>query len=409
MGNRLHPVVAIILTCFTASSAAGGVADPIRVVGPKKLLVIAVSFSATSPGVTRESVWDKATRLDRYIRAASYDQAWLEPKVVGWYRLPGPLDEYKVSPYNFKVDRQRVRRLLAEAVDAARRDADASAHDVVWIVVGVQTRPGEGYGMIAYAANPGMLSGVRASRGKAARMELVTLPGGGAFTGAAIVSAENAHLGHVAHDLLHALGGVKDGRRVVPDLYDFELQSDPRVPHTSPLPFATHAGPWDIMSLHFIERGKWPPPPSSFTRLQLGWIRPEQAVTVLPGETRELTVQPLAQGRGILVARIPTGGSRYTLLENRQSLDGDAVLPSAGLVVLEVDTEKEEGSGIVRAADANPGTPHLFRAPFLPQSGERRYYENRRDGIAVVPLATEPNKAMRIVVTTPERAAEFVK
>lgn len=384
-------------------------AEQIRVIGPKNLLVIAVSFPDTSPGVTLDSVRDKAARLDRYVRAASYDQAWLEPKVVGWYRLPGPLDEYKVSPYNFKVDRQRVRRLVADAVDAARRDAVASAYDVIGIVVGAQTRPGEGYGMIAYAANPGMLSGVLASRGKAARMELVTLPGGGAFTGAAIVSAENAHLGHVAHDLLHALGGVKDGRRVVPDLYDFELQSDPRVPHASPLPFAIHTGPWDIMSLHFIERGKPPPPPSSFTRLQLGWIRSEQAVTILPGETRELSLQSLARGQGTLVARLPISKSRYILLENRQKLDGDALLPSAGLVVLEVDTDKEEGSGIVRVADANPGTPHLFRAPFLPGAGERRYYDNRRDGIAVVPLAMEPNSAMRIVVTTPERAAEFLK
>lgn len=259
--------------------------------------------------------------------------------------------------------------------------------------------------MIAYAANPGMLSQVRGGR---AAMRTITLPGGGAYSDGAIVSAFNAHLGHVAHDLLHALGGVSEGRRVVPDLYDFDLQSDPSVPR-SPASIAIHAGPWDIMSLHFIERGKPPPPPSSFTRLALGWIGPEQTATILPGKTRELSLQPLARGLGTLVARLPISQSRYILLENRQKLDGDALLPSAGLVVLEVDTDKEEGAGIVRVADANPGTPHLFRAAFLPGAGERRYYDNRRDGVAVVPLAMEANGAMRIVATTPERAAGFLK
>lgn len=301
-----------------------------------------------------------------------------------------------------------MRRLLADALSAARRDTDPDAYRRVWIVVGVRTRPGEGYGMIAYAANPGMLSGVVRSRGRRARLESVELPGGGSFSGPAIVSAENAHVGHVAHDLLHALGGAKDGKRAVPDLYDFDLQSDPRVEHTSPAPFAIHAGPWDIMSQHFIERDRPPPPPSSFTRLQLGWIEPSQTVTVRPGETREVTLKPLALGKGLLVVRVPIDAHRSLLVENRQRVGGDAVLPSAGLLVLEIDTSREEGAGIVRVADANPGVTGLKAAPFVPRAGERPSYRNASAGVAVAPLAVEPGGALRLVVTTPERLKEFV-
>ncbi|OGL05576.1 MAG: hypothetical protein A3I03_13275, partial [Candidatus Rokubacteria bacterium RIFCSPLOWO2_02_FULL_68_19] len=339
----------IVLMALLAgpAPAAAGVADPVLVEGPQKILVIAVRFPGTEPSLTLPQIEKKVGQVDGYIRMASYGKAWIEPRLTGWYEMPAPLGEFRVSPFNYKVDRGRVRRLLADALSAARRDTDPDAYRCVWIVVGVRTRPGEGYGMIAYAANPGMLSGVLRSRGRRARLESVELPGGGSFAGPAIVSAENAHVGHVAHDLLHALGGVKDGNRAVPDLYDFDLQSDPRVDHTSPAPFAIHAGPWDIMSQHFIARDRPPPPPSSFTRLQLGWIEPSQVVTVRPGETREVTLGPLALGKGLLVVRIPIDAHHFLLVENRQPVGGDAVLPSAGLLVLEVDTAKEEGAGIV--------------------------------------------------------------
>lgn len=404
----------ILLVSFLAGqgSGAAGVAAPIPVIGPQRMLVVAVRFPGTAPTFSLPQVNEKVGKVDGYLRAASYGKTWLEPKLVGWYEMPAPLSQYQVSPFNFGVDRTRVRRLLADALTAARKDAAIEKYQVVWIVVGARTRPGEGYGMIAYSANPGMLSGVRAHR---AGLETVELPGGFAYSGPAIVSAENAHVGHVAHDLFHALGGVKDGRRVVPDLYDFEMQSDPGIFRNPPggrlLPriFAVHAGSWDIMSQHFIEFPQPPPPPSSFTRLQLGWIDPDQVVTVRPGETRELVLQPLALGKGHLVVRVPLDPNRSLLLENRQAVGGDSVLPSAGLLVLEVDTGREEGRGIVRAANANPGIPHLYGAPFVPGAGERRYHQDSVIGVAVAPLAIEPGGALWLIVTTPERIAEYVR
>lgn len=403
----------LVLVPFLAwfDPALAEVADPVVVRGPLRLLVVAVRFPGTEPALSFSQVKEKVENVNGYIRAASYGKTWLVPKVMGWYEMPAPLSAYQVSPFNYRVDKARVRRLLADALAAALKETTIKDYHVVWIVVGARTRPGEGYGMIAYCANPGMLSGVLGGR---PALETVELPGGLTFSGPAIVSAENAHVGHAAHDLLHALGGAKDGKRSVPDLYDFDMQSNAEIfrnpPAGSLVPkiFAVHAGPWDIMSQHFIEFPKPPPLPSTFTRLQLGWIDADQVVTVRPGETRELVLQPLALGKGILAARVPLDSKRYVLLESRQAVGGDSVLPSAGLLVLEVDTTREEGGGIVRAIDANPSVPYLYGAPFVPGAGERRYYVDKLVGVAVAPLAVGPSGGLRLIVTTPERITDYL-
>lgn len=162
------------------------------------------------------------------------------------------------------------------------------------------------------------------------------------------------------------------------------------------------------MSQHFIERTLPPPPPSSFTRLRLGWIAPEQIATVKPGATREVVLAPLASGNGTLVLRVPLTGRQYLLVENRQKVGGDAVLPAAGMLVLEVDPTRPEGTAIVRTVDANPAVPKLYGAPFRPGAGERRYYENATSGVAIVPLEVGADGSMRILVTTPERGRQLV-
>lgn len=392
---------------FLVAMAAEAVEVSTAVIGAQRTLVVAVRFPGTTPGVGLEQVQDKIARVDGYIRQASYGKAWLEPKLAGWYDLPAHIDAYKVSPFNYKVDPERVRRLVVDALDAVRRDETLSGYDLVWILVGAFTRPGEGYGMVCYAANPGMLS-KSSGRGEfRPKLETLQLADGEAFSKPITVSTENALVGHVVHDLLHALGGVKQGRRVLPDLYDFRLQSNPPPGPMLPEVFAIHTGPWDIMSQHFIERTQPPPAPSSFSRIRLGWIEPGQIASIAVGETREVTLAPLASGKGTLAVRVPLADDRYILVENRQRSGGDAVQRSSGMLVLEVDASRAEGTAIVRAADANPGTPRLYAAPFLPKRGERRYYENPTAGIAAVPLEIGAEGEMRVMITTPEHASQL--
>lgn len=395
-------MLTLALPCWPPSAAgASSVGAPATVAGVQRLLVVPVRFPDVATGKSLREITGKVRRVADWVENASYGKARLEFRVLDWQLLPEPLEQYRISPYNFKVDRTRVRRLVEEALSLAARTVRLDDFTCVYVVVGAQTTPGTGYGMIAYAANPGMLSGVR----RFARLETIRLLDGGEFNRGVIVSAENAHPGHVAHDLLHALGGARDGRRAVPDLYDFELQSNPpRGERLHPALFGIHTGPWDIMSRHFIELQLPPPPPSSFTRLQLGWIDPSQAVTVRPGETRAVTLESLESGRSPLVVKVPLGPRRYLLLENRQKTGLAEVLPSAGLLVLEVNEEREEGSDIARVANANPSVPDLARAPFVLGRGERRAYVNEAAGVAVVPLGLEPDGRLRILVTTPDEA-----
>lgn len=396
-------LAALLLALAAAPTRA---AEPTAsVIGAQRILIVPVRFPGTAPGVDLDQLRDKIARVDRYLRAASYDKAWLEPTLARWYEMPQGIEAYRVSPHNYQVDPERVRRLVVDTLSAARRDEDLSGHDVVWILVGAFTRPGEGYGMICYAANPGMLSKSGGRGPFRPRMETIVLPGGENFAKPVTVSAENAHLGHVVHDLLHALGGVRDGQRVLPDLYDFHLQSHPPPGPMLPEVFAIHAGPWDIMSQHFIDRTQPPPAPSSFTRLRLGWITPEQVAGMVAGETREFLLNPLSSGLGTLVLRMNLDGGRYLLVENRQRSGSDAMQRAEGMLVLEVDPSRAEGTAIVRVADANPATPRLYAAPFLPGGGERRHYVNDAAGIAVVPVETTPDGTMRVRVTTPGRAA----
>src|SRR3990172_7227798 len=145
----------IFLPLPGSAPGMAGVAAPVKIIGPQRLLIVAVRFPGVRPTFDLAAIRAKVERVKRYVEVSAYGKMKLETDMVGWYELPAPVGEYAVSPYNFKVDRTRVRRLLADALSAASRETDLEKYRVVWIVVGVRTTPGEGYGMIAYAANPG--------------------------------------------------------------------------------------------------------------------------------------------------------------------------------------------------------------------------------------------------------------
>jgi hypothetical protein len=120
-------------------------------------------------------------------------------------------------------------------------------------------------------------------------------------------------------------------------------------------------------------------------------------------------LRPLASGKGVLVARLRLGEHRDLLVENRQPVGGDKVLPASGMVVLEVNRRGAEGRDIVKVADANPATPTLDDAPFRPESGERRAYVNQAAGVAVAPLALGRDGALEVLVTTPQGLGRVAK
>ncbi len=207
-----------VLACAGAQMKGQG-EDPIlgpqsmRARGEQRVLMAAVRFPDVEPSFPLERIRKKVlVDLNDYVKEQSYGRAWVNGDFKGWVKLPDPISEYKISPYNFKVDRTRIRKLAEDTMTALEKDVDFSRYQHILIILGAYTTPGKGYGMICYCANPGMLTGVKG------KLDFATLrsKGGKEFRDGMFVGAENAHLGMFAHDFFHALGGIHEKRRLVP-------------------------------------------------------------------------------------------------------------------------------------------------------------------------------------------------
>jgi hypothetical protein len=168
----------------------------------------------------------------------------------------------------------------------------------------------------------------------------------------------------------------------------------------------TFMGPWDVMSAHFVDKNGPPPGLSSFTKIRLGWISAGQVVRVLPGETREVLLSPLAEKGKFLAVRIPLDGDQYYLVENRQPIGYDRVLPDSGILVVKVTPGAVEGAGTARIMDADPSSPYFQHATYRPDQGSRRTFIDKAHGVAVVALGSD-GKKRSVLVTTPEKAAAY--
>jgi M6 family metalloprotease-like protein len=402
--TRLFAVVVTAIGLLFSYGVTGA-APPLRAqhaLGVQRILVLAVSFSdvpdVPSLGQMKQRMLDEPAE---YYALASHGKTQLQGEIRGWYKLPRPLAEYKVAPENTNIDRQRVRRLVEDAFNAADKDVVFDRYDHVIIVVGVRTQAGVGYGSVSQSANPGTLQveGVRHGR---ARMEIIATRGGQRFSGGIVIMAQNARVGQIVHDLAHALGGVVDGKRAVPDLYDTVLQGRVGPLSYEAYPkFTVFMGPWDVMSRHLIEPQLPPPGMSSFTRLRMGWIGSDQVVEVTPEEKREVTLSPLADGKGTLVIKVPGQRGTYYLVENRQKSIGDPVLPATGIVILHVDESREDGDGIVRVVDANPKVPDFGAAAFGVGPGQTA--SARLQGNIAVEVLSQRGTDLTVIVTKTSR------
>jgi M6 family metalloprotease-like protein len=302
---------------------------------------------------------------------------------VGPYTLPEPLASYRVKPYNFEVDSQKVYHLAKDGLSLAEKNGAKLAEvDVVALILRAYTEPGKGYGMICYCANPGMLSKVNRGR---AKYDPITTAQGTVYQKGLVVMTENFHLGFIVHDLAHALGGVQDGERLVGDLYDFDLQSRHRAAFEI-TDTTVHLGPWDIMSQHYIQRTTPPAGFSIYTKIRMGYLKPDQVLLVKPGQTNLARLAPLATGGPMLGVKLPLGQKRYLLLENRQPVNLDQQLPSSGIMVYEVDEGLEEGKGRVKAKASDSSAANFSRAPFGHQPDKVDLYLDEKANLAVAPL-----------------------
>ncbi len=329
-----------------------------------KTLIVLVQF----PDVERKVEAGFAKRrffreLNHYVREMSYGKFCIGGELTErWYTLPQSISKYRIAAQNLNVDKSRVQKLVRDIIETADPDVDFSHYDFVTFFLAVERNK---YGMIGMCAFPGMLGWTDTGILKAKSGDTIN-------RGIALFTYQ-AHLGTLFHDIAHVLGGVKNGRRVLPCLYDHDLQSqpsrpDPRSIRKTFLDAIIYMGYWDPMSCHFIKYREPPPGVSSWTKLRLGWIEPSKIKVVKPGEREQITLGPLEKGdSATLVIKIPLTDTTYYLIENRQPLGFDRNLPASGILIMYADdsvAECRHGRGPVHLINADPEVPYLQGAAF---------------------------------------------
>jgi len=147
---------------------------------------------------------------------------------------------------------------------------------------------------------------------------------------------------------------------------------------------------------------------SSFTKIRLKWIHPDQVVMVNPGETCYAFLHPLSQGGGSLAIKIPLEGGRYYLVENRQRTGADSILPDSGILVLKVNPDAVEGTGTVKVMDADPSSPFFTHATYRLDRSNRKLFVYRTNNVAVIPLWPGEDK-QGVLVTSAQKGEQALR
>lgn len=176
------------------------------------------------------------------------------------------------------------------------------------------------------------------------------------------------------------------GKRVLPCLYDHDIQAKHPTRETGFEEALINMGYWDPLSCHFYKRNIPPPGLSSWTKLRLGWIAQEKVRVADPKQSSEMVLGPLEDGSSeTLVIKIPLTESKFYLVENRQPMGRfDPHLPGKGVLIMVADDSIEEcrnGKSPVRLMNADPAIPHLQGAAFdLPGKG---LFTDKKNGIEI--------------------------
>jgi len=327
--------------------------------------------------------------LNSYVQEMSYGKYCIGGDVTSrWYKLPNPVAFYKISPRNLEVDKSRVSRLIQEALAEAERDYSVSDYSFIAIFMGAQRTE---YGMIGLCGYPGMLGWSTA--------DVLKTKKGQVIRGGVAIFSYQAHLGTLFHDVAHILGGVKDGKRMVPCLYDHDLQARPGPLRQVFEGAIINMGFWDPMSCHYY---KWEEPPtgiSSWTKMRLNWIDSKKIRVVKPAEKTQIVLGPLEERTSeTLVIKVPFSQSAYYLIENRQPIGFDRYLPGNGVLIMYADdrvAECRQGKSPVKLMNVNPAAPNLKGAAF--DVGPKNTFVDEKNGIKIQILG-KVGKSYKILI-----------
>ncbi len=376
---RKGMILAVILAVFIGVGFLAANAQAQRRGGDacekRKGLVILVEFPDIKPSFDKAVVEDRFKKLDMYVREMSYGKVCVDVDMTGWHRLPDSMRSYKISSVNLEVDKSRVSKLIQDAIDVADGTNDFSRYSYIVLFLGAGF---DDYGMVGLCGYPGMLGWQQGNILKTKSGQVV--PGGvAAFT-------YHAHLGTLFHDIAHIWGGVRDGKRGMPCLYDHDIQAKHPTRAANFAEAMINMGYWDPMSCHFYKQNLPPPGVSSWTKLRLGWIPPEKVRVVNRQQVNEVVLHPLEEGSAeTLAIKVPLTDSEFYLIENRQPIGRfDAHLPGKGVLIMRADDkigECRQGKSPIKLMNADPSVPYLEGAAFDPPA--KGLFTDRQDNIEI--------------------------
>jgi len=353
-------------------------------------LVLLIEFPQLQRPFQKPFAVERFRKLARYVSEMSYGSVCLEYDFTDWIRMPEPISSYRISPANLEVDKSRVSRLIADAINGADAAHDFSRYDYFAIFMGARFPD---YGMVGLCGYPGML-------GWRQEIEFKTKDKGQLVPNGVAIFTPQAHLGTLFHDSAHVWGGVVDGKRQVPCLYDHDLQRKYPTRDRGFVNALINMGFWDPMSCHFFEYNIPPPGISSWTKLRLGWLPEGKLKVVDPDTPTEALLGPLEDGSSeVLAIKIPLSRTRYILIENRQPIGiFDDIFSRHGVLIMNADdtvAECRHGKTPVRLVDANPDTKHFLGAAFaLPGVSTYEDSENKIE----IKLLEKVDKSYRLSI-----------
>jgi len=328
--------------------------------------------------------------LNEYVQEMSHGKVCIQGDVTDkWYRMPRPIAEYRISSRNLEVDKSRLTKLISDALSAVDRDVDLSKYSFVAIFMGARLKD---YGMIGLCGYPGMLGW--------SNQEILKTKSGQVVHGGVAIFSYQAHLGTLFHDVAHILGGVEEEKRMVPCLYDHDLQAKPGPMRETFVDALINMGFWDPMSCHYRQWEIPPPGISSWTKLRLEWIDPSKVVVIKAGERGEVLLRPLEDPKAeTLAIKISVTDSTYFLIENRQAIGFDINLPGNGVLIMHADdsvAECRHGKSPVKLMNANSSVPHLEGAAF--DIGKNASYVDSKNNVRI-DLIDKIGKSYKIQVS----------
>ena len=209
---------------------------------------------------------------------------------------------------------------------------------------------------------------------------------------AATAQSENEAWDVYAHEFSHLSLGL-------PDLYScaiaFKGPPDWRQA-------AVYAGPWDLMSRSSIR-----PQIGAWGKIHVGWIPQENVRELYSNQQAAVTVNPLENSTsGTQAVAIYLTPTTYFVIENREQIGFDGVLPDKGILISYIDEGKYwRCNGPVVIQDANPNSGprwQLLQPTFDIGPQAKSQYTNQTFNLAVELLDRFPNGSYVIAVGKPD-------